>query len=78
MVLLFLNISGGELLVLLLVVLLVFGPKQAIEVARKAGKVMGEFRKATQSVKDEIMKETNEIMKEDKEDKKEAEQTTTI
>jgi sec-independent protein translocase protein TatA len=81
MILLFLNIGGGELLILLLVVLLVFGPKQAMDVARKTGKVLNEFKKVTQSVKDEIMKEANEIMKgEDKkeEDKKEIEQTTTI
>jgi len=57
MVLLFLNISGGNILVLLLVMLLVFGPKQSIEFARKVGKVLNEFKTAANSVKDEIMKE---------------------
>jgi sec-independent protein translocase protein TatA len=54
---LFFNIGGGELIVLLLVMLLVFGPKQAIDVARKTGKVVSDFKRVTQSVKDEIMKE---------------------
>ena len=72
MTLLFLNIGGGELLLLLLVILFVFGPKQAIGVARKAGKIMNDFKRATQSVKDEIMKEASM-----EEDKKETGQTTT-
>ena len=71
MTLLFLNISGGELIVLLLVMMLVFGPKQSIEFVRKVGKVMNEFKKAAHSVKDEIMKEEPE--KELKHDKKEVE-----
>ena len=74
MILLFLNISGGEILVLLLVMLLVFGPKQSIEFVRKIGKVLNEFKKAANSVKDEIMKEE----KEEERGKKETEQTTTI
>ncbi|MCL2511131.1 MAG: twin-arginine translocase TatA/TatE family subunit [Bacteroidales bacterium] len=74
MILLFLNISGGEILVLLLVMLLVFGPKQSMEFIRKIGRVMNEFKKAANSVKDEIMKEEKEV----KSDKKETEQTTTI
>ena len=72
MKLLFLNIGGGELLLLLLVILFVFGPKQAIDVARKTGKIMNDFKRATQSVKDEIMKEASM-----EEDKKETGQTTT-
>jgi len=60
MQLLFLNISAGNLIVLLLVMFLVFGPKQSIEFVRKAGKVLGEFKKAANSVKDEIMKEEKE------------------
>lgn len=57
MTLLFFNIGGGEIVVLLLVMLLVFGPKQAIDVARKTGKVINDFKKVTRSVTDEIMKE---------------------
>ena len=59
---------------MLLVMLLVFGPKQSIEFVRKIGKVLNEFKKAANSVKDEIMKEE----KEEERDKKEEEQTTTI
>jgi len=57
MSLLFLNISGGEIVVLLLVILIVFGPKQAFEMARKAGKILNDVKRVTQSVKNEIMKE---------------------
>jgi sec-independent protein translocase protein TatA len=79
MILLFLNIGGGELLVLVLVILLIFGPKQAIEVARKTGKVLNDVKRATQSVKDEIMKEEASIERSEiTQDKKETEQTTTI
>jgi sec-independent protein translocase protein TatA len=74
MILLFLNIGGGELLLILLVALLVFGPKQAMDVARKTGKVLNDFKRETQSVKDEIMKEVEK----EEDDKKEPEQTTTI
>ena len=71
---LFFNIGGGEIVVLLLVMMLLFGPKQAVDVARKAGKVLGDVKKATQSIKDEIMKEEEEIKSMDK---KETQQTTT-
>jgi sec-independent protein translocase protein TatA len=72
MKLLFLNFGGGEILVILLVVLLVFGPRQAVDMMRKTGKVFNDVKRITQSVKDEIMKEEKEIR-----DKKETEQTTT-
>ena len=68
MILLFLNIGGGEILVLLLVMFLVFGPKQAGAVARKAGKMLNDLKKVSQTVKDEIMKEDEEIASQDKKD----------
>jgi sec-independent protein translocase protein TatA len=74
MILLFFNIGGGEIVVLLLVILIVFGPKQAVDMARKTGKALGDLKKATQSVKDEIMKEAEEL----EQDKKETKRTTTI
>ena len=73
MELLFLNIGGGEILVLLLVMFFVFGPKQAGAVARKAGKVLNDLKRVSQTVKDEIMKE-----EEPSQDKKETDRTTTI
>lgn len=61
MTLLFLDISGGEILVIVLVALIIFGPKQAGAMVRKAGKALSEVKRATSSIKDEIMKETDEV-----------------
>ncbi len=57
-VLLFLDISGGELLVILLVVFLVFGPDKMPEMARKAGRMMNQMKKATNDLTREFRKET--------------------
>lgn len=61
--LLFLNISGGEILVILVVVYLVFGPKKIPELARMLGKGINELRRATNEIKNEITKETSGIKK---------------
>jgi len=44
-VLLFLDVSGGELLIIMLVVFLVFGPEKMPEMARKAGRLMNQIKK---------------------------------
>jgi len=62
-ILLFLNISGGEILVILVVVYLVFGPKKIPELARMLGKGINELRRATNEIKNEITKETAGIKK---------------
>jgi len=61
--LLFLNISGGEILVIIVVVYLVFGPKKIPELARMLGKGINELRRATNEIKREINKETAGIKK---------------
>jgi Tat protein translocase TatB subunit len=48
------NIGGGEILVILLVVLVVLGPERLPGVARQLGKAMGEVRKIRDSVEREI------------------------
>jgi sec-independent protein translocase protein TatA len=55
------GVSGSEILVILLGVLLLFGSKKMPEVARMMGKGMREFRKATDEIKREINEETKEI-----------------
>jgi sec-independent protein translocase protein TatA len=57
-VLLFLDISGGELLVIMLVVFLVFGPDKLPEMARKAGRFMNQLKKASNDLTREFKKET--------------------
>jgi len=61
--LLFLNISGGEILVILVVVYLVFGPKKIPELARMVGKGINELRRATDDIKKEFNKEVSSIKK---------------
>lgn len=64
MMLLFLNMSGGEILIIVLVAYLVLGPKKIPEVARMIGKGMNELRRATDDIRTEITKEVNNIKKE--------------
>jgi sec-independent protein translocase protein TatA len=47
-------VSGSEILVVLLAVLLLFGSKSIPDVARTIGKAMNEFKKATDDIKKEI------------------------
>lgn len=61
--LVFLNISGGEILVILVVVYLVFGPKKIPELARMLGKGINQLRQATNEIKNEITKETSGLKK---------------
>lgn len=46
--------SGGEIVVIVLVALLLFGSKAIPDVARTLGKAMREFQKATDDIKREI------------------------
>jgi len=50
----FLFISGGEIFIVMIVVLLLFGANKIPEIARGLGKGMNEFKKATDDIKKEI------------------------
>jgi len=63
-VLLFLDISGGELLIIMLVVFLVFGPEKMPEMARKAGRLMNQMKKASSDLTREFKKETSVLQNE--------------
>ncbi|MBK7287516.1 MAG: twin-arginine translocase TatA/TatE family subunit [Flavobacteriales bacterium] len=60
-VLLFLDVSGGELLVVLLFVLLFFGSKGVPDVARTMGRALRQFRDATADVQREIEKGASDV-----------------
>ena len=60
-VLLFFNISGGELLIILMVAFVVFGPSRIPEIARKIGRGLNEIRRASDEIKREITKETRNV-----------------
>lgn len=59
--LLFLNLGGGEIFVILLVVLLFFGAKGIPQVAKGLGRGMREFRDAMNGIEREIRQETNKV-----------------
>ncbi len=55
-------ISGPEIFLIVLVVLLLFGSKKIPEMARGMGKGMREFKRATDEIKDEINKSSSDVM----------------
>ena len=56
-------ISGQEIFIVLIVVLLLFGAKKIPELARGLGKGMREFKKATEEIKKEINDNSSEVVK---------------
>ena len=64
-------ISGGEIVIVVLVILLLFGADKIPEFARTFGKGMSEFRKATEEIKREL-NESTKPFKEDFDDVKDA------
>ena len=62
-VLLFFDISAGEIFIILLVAFIVFGPSRIPEIARKVGRGMNEIRRASDEIKREITRETEKIKK---------------
>lgn len=68
--LLFFNISGGELLVVALIAIMFFGKKGLPNVARTLGKGMRQFRDATQDIQRDILNSTKDIQDEVKKQQK--------
>lgn len=64
--LLFFNISGGEIVIIIIAVFLVFGPKKLPEIARNIGKALNQLRTATEDIKKEIINEVNTVKEEPK------------
>ena len=60
---LLLFVSGQEIFVILLVVLLLFGANKIPDIARGLGKGMREFKKATDDIKREMSEHTNDLKK---------------
>ncbi len=48
------NIGGTELMVILFVVFIFFGPKKLPEIGKGLGKGIGEFKRAMRGIKDDI------------------------
>ena len=62
--LLFLNLGGGEIFVIILVALLFFGSKSIPELARGLGKGIREFKDAASGIQKEIQDSTKDIQNE--------------
>ena len=56
----FFNLGTGEVIILLLVILLLFGAKRLPELARGLGKGINEFKDAVNSGKEHIMDATDD------------------
>ena len=65
MLLEFLNMGGGEILLILAVVLLLFGGKKLPELARGLGKGIRDFKDASEGVKREIHRNINVVNADD-------------
>lgn len=53
--------SGGEIILILFIYLLLFGAKGVPALAQTMGKALYQFRNATKDVQNEIMKSANEV-----------------
>jgi sec-independent protein translocase protein TatA len=71
-----LGVSGGEIVVVALVFLLLFGSKKIPEMARGIGKGLREFKKAADDIKREITESTPEIEKSIKDLEKDVKKTS--
>ena len=57
--LLFLDISFGEIFIVITVIFIIFGPQKIPELARKFGKGMREIKKASSEIQREIKQEVS-------------------
>lgn len=55
------NLGGGEILLILVFILIFFGPKKIPEIAQGLGKGIREFKKATREIQEEVEKGVNQI-----------------
>jgi sec-independent protein translocase protein TatA len=60
------GLGGQEIFLILLIVLVLFGPKKIPELARGLGKGINEFKKAQSSLQDEINKAVEDEPKKEK------------
>jgi sec-independent protein translocase protein TatA len=58
--LLFLDISFGEIFIIVAVIFIIFGPQKIPEIARKVGKGIREVKKASSDIQREIKQEVNQ------------------
>jgi sec-independent protein translocase protein TatA len=64
LVLLFFNISGGEIFIIILVAIMFFGKKGIPKVAQTLGKGIRQFKDATQEIQNDILSATRDVQDE--------------
>ena len=69
-------ISGAEIFIIIIVVVILFGAKRIPDLAKGLGKGLSEFRKATDDIKREINQSDSGILKDAKEVKDTITETT--
>lgn len=52
-----LGMGPSELIVILILALVIFGPKRLPEIAKSIGKAIGEFKKASQGIQSAVQKD---------------------
>ena len=72
----FLNMGGGEIALIMVAVLLLFGGKKLPELARGLGKGIREFKDASEGVKREIHRNINSVTTEEEEKQEELNHST--
>jgi sec-independent protein translocase protein TatA len=72
----FLNMGGGEIALIMVAILLLFGGKKLPELARGLGKGIREFKDASDGVKREIHRNINSVTTEEEEKKEELNHST--
>ena len=68
------SIGGTELLIILVIALVVFGPKRLPELGRTIGKGLGEFRRASNDLKRSLEDEITLDERRSKQDERRSEQ----
>jgi sec-independent protein translocase protein TatA len=71
------GLSGGEIFLVVLVALMLFGAKSIPDIAKGMGKAMKEFKKAADEIKDELNKSSDGSLNEIRQIKNEVEQSVT-
>jgi sec-independent protein translocase protein TatA len=54
------GVGGGEILIILIVALLIFGPNRIVQIGRTLGKTVHAFKKATSDITSKMEKELEE------------------
>jgi len=58
------NLGFGEVMIILIVALVIFGPSKLPEIGRSAGQAIREFKKATQSITEEVTRAATDQVRE--------------